>query len=108
MKIQNFEINKLNKEFFKEEYQKHLDEGGTSPQETAITNLIRNNIQNKSYRTYTGGGFYKNGDIVNQYDVVVWFTWAGDPEFMVCFDHDLDSCELLGCNTDGKLTSKVK
>jgi len=108
MKNQEFKTNQWNKEFYEKEHQKHLDEGGSAPKEAAITNLIKNNIKNRSFRPYEGGGYYENGDIVNKYDVVVWFTWSNDPVFMVCFDHDLDCCDLVGCNTKGKLTSKVK
>jgi hypothetical protein len=108
MRNQKFSVNEINESLFKEFEQKHLDGGGGAPKETAITNLVRESIKNKSYRTYNGGGFYDNGDIVNKYDVVVWFTWSGDPEFMVCFDHDLDFCDLYGCNKDGKLTFIAK
>jgi len=95
------ETNKENEELFNKFKQKHLDEGGHAPKESAITNLIKHAIENKSYRTYERGGFYPEGDIVNKYDVVVWFTWGGDPEFMVCLDHDGDFCDLYGACSEG-------
>lgn len=103
-----FSVNKENESLFNQFKQKHLSEGGKAPEEAAITNLIRHHIENKTYRTYLGGGFYENGDIVNKYDVVVWFTWGGDPEFMVCFDHDGDFCDLYGCNKNGQKTFIAK
>jgi len=101
---QVYSVNKENEILYDGFYKKHLKENGTAPKETAITNLIRHHIENKSYRVYNGGGFYENEEIVNKYDVVVWFTWGGDPEFMVCFDHDLDHCRLYGCDNKGNLT----
>lgn len=87
--------------------QKHISEGGTSPGAYAVTEMIKEAIENKTYRTYNGGGFYENGEAVEFYDIVVWFTWGHDPVFQMAGHHDLDSVELFMSNEKGVLCSKM-
>ncbi len=95
------------KEKFESFKQKHLSEGGKSPDAYAVTEMIKEAIENKTYRTYNGGGFYDNGDRVETYDIVVWFTWGNDPVFQMAGHHDLDSVELFMSNENGFLVSKM-
>lgn len=101
-------INIENKNKFEQLKRKHLDEGGTSPDEYAITEIIKESIENRNYKLYSGGGYEKNTtNEILKYDVVVWFTWSNDAQFMIVYDEDGDSLSLYGCNTEGKLTHKM-
>lgn len=93
-----------NKILYEQYQQQHLSENGTAPKAFAITELIKKAIEDKSYIVYKGGGYYPDGSEVKKYDVLVWFTWGRDPEFMVCLDNsEGDSCDLYNCNKNGNL-----
>ena len=52
---------KNKKEKYESLKQLHISENGTAPDAFAVTEMIKEAIENKSYRTYKGGGFYDDG-----------------------------------------------
>lgn len=104
-----WEVNEENKLLFEASKLKHIEEGGKCPNEFAVTELIKQAIVNKSYHLYRGQGRNEDDAFTKKFDVVVWFTWARDPEFMVCLDNEEgDQCDLYNCNKDGQMMTICK
>lgn len=104
------EINEVNKEKFLKYREQHLNDGGTVPDAFAVTELIKDSIINKDYIHYKGGGPYNDDRetmFLKKFDVVVTFTWGGDPDFGVVIDEDLDFCVLLSSDENGQLMKKM-
>jgi len=100
-----------NKTFFEELKQQHINDGGKCPEAFAITELIENAIRNKNYKIYCGGGGYEYNteNEIKKFDIVVWFSWGGDPHFQVCIDNsEGDSCILINFNDKGELVQTIK
>ena len=96
-------VNLENQELYKNYRESHIADDGKHPDAAAITELIKNAIEDKTYKVYHGGGYYPDETPVKVYDVVVYFTWGCDPYFMVCLDNsDGDACELYRSNSDAK------
>lgn len=101
--------NELNKFVYEKYEQQHLKDNGKAPEEFAITQLIKLAIETKNYKVYNGGGIYPDKTSVKNFDVVVWFTMGGAPEFMVCLDNSEGvHCRLYNCDTEGNLFFKLK
>lgn len=96
--------NVKNKLIYDEAYQFHLDDGGTVPDAYAVTEVIKKAIERKEYVIYHGGGYSLDNQPVNEFDVVVRFSMAGDPYFYMCMDNsEGDECDLYRCNEEGEL-----
>ena len=68
------DINLENKIMYDMLWQKHINESGKMPRESAITELIRIAIENRDYKIYLGQGCeYGSTNRIKRYDVVVWF-----------------------------------
>ena len=94
-------INKKNKEKFEKYKELHIKDGGKHPEAYAITEIIENAIESKNYKVYYGGGYDNNGKEIKVYDVVVTFSWGGDPLFQMCIDNsDNDACRLVNSNPE--------
>jgi hypothetical protein len=96
--------NEENRKYYEDRKQFHINDNGTAPEEFAVTELIKRSIADRDYKIYYGGGSDVNANRVLNFDVVVWFSLAGDPYFMVCMDNsEGDECDLYRCNIDGEL-----
>jgi len=100
-------MNVKNKELFDHFVREHNAGGGTSPTETAITNLVHNSLVNREYKIFGGNGEDVDGNDIDLYDVVLWCNMTKDPYFMICVDIDSNDLILVGCNSEGKLIQKV-
>lgn len=103
------EINKTNEEKFNKYREKHIEEGGSAPDSYAVTQLIKDSIIDKDYIYYEGGGPYNDDRetmFLKKFDIVVTFTWFGDPDFGVVIDEDGDFCDLYSSNEKGQLMKK--
>ena len=104
------EVNRDNQNKLREYAKQHREEGGNSAEAYGITQLIKDAILNKSYIVYNGGGPYNDDRetmFLKQYDVVVTFNFAGDPDFGVIIDEDLDFCDIYSSNEKGELLHKM-
>ena len=99
------EVNQLNAEKFLKYKEQHTNDGGNSPHSFALTELIKESLIKKDYIFYKGGGPYNQSNelLLKKYDVVLTFTLANDPEFMVVMDDDGDYCELWSSDKNGNL-----
>jgi len=96
--------NTENQKLYEKAKKFHTDDNGEAPEEYALTELIKKSIADRDYKIYYGGGYDVNAEPILNYDVVVWFSVAGDPYFMVCKDNsEGDYCDLYRCNTDGEI-----
>lgn len=102
------EVNQKNKNLYDYYLTNSITDNCKCPEAAAFTDLIKNAILNKDYIFYNGGGPYNenNKRFIKQYDVVVIFSLANDPEFMVVTDEDGDICVLFKSNNTGNLISK--
>jgi hypothetical protein len=100
--------NHKNEEIYERSVDKHHKEGGSASMAYALTEVIKNEILDKSYLVYNGGGPYgEDGEfLIKRFDVVVTITWGGDPEFWVVMDHDGDCCDLYKSDTQGNVIRK--
>jgi hypothetical protein len=100
--------NHSNENIYESSLDKHSKEGGSASIAYALTEVIKNSILNKSYLIYRGGGPYNDdgGFWIKRFDVVVTFTWGGDPEFWMVMDHDGDCCDLYKSDTQGNVIRK--
>jgi hypothetical protein len=87
----------------------HIKDGGKYPVPYALTGLIEDAIKTKTYKIYSGGGYEHNTTkSIDNYDVVVFFTYGGDPNFMVCVDNsEGDCCELNRSNKECRIIKKL-
>jgi hypothetical protein len=99
--------NKSNLLLFEKYKEEHLNDNGKVPFEFAITSLIENAIENKSYNLYQGDGRNKDGGLTKNYDVIVYFTLSGDPVFGV-FDNCDGESKIYNCDNEGVLQIKYK
>lgn len=103
------DINKEYGELYEDFRRTHIRNGGSMPQEDALTRLVAHAIKTKGYKIYNGGGYDIYDNPIQKYDVVVWFDWANDPFFMVALDvSEGDQCDLYRCNTESELEKIVK
>lgn len=95
-------MNLKNKEKYEKLKEFHTNDGGKHPDAYAITELIKQAIEGRTYKVYYGGGYEHNtNNPIEIFDVVVWFSWGGDPYFKVCVDNsDGDVCELISSNPE--------
>lgn len=93
-------MNIKNKNKYEEYKQFHTNDGGKHPEAYAVTELIKQSILNKDYKIYYGGGYEANTENpIDIYDVVVIFSWGGDPTFKMCMSNEEgDSCTLVSSN----------
>lgn len=105
----NRKVNLENKELYEFYEKRHVDDGGRFPREYAMTELVNHAILTKNYKVYHGGGYeHRSENRIKNYDVVVCFTFANDPYFMICFDNsEGDSCVLYRCNDKCKIETKT-
>ena len=95
-------INLKNQEKY-EQYKKfHTEDGGKNPEAHATTEIIKDAIKEKTYKIYHGGGYeHKTENIIKNFDVVVTFSWGGDPSFQMCVDNsDGDACKIINSNPE--------
>ena len=109
LKIKQKLVNEENKALYEKFMKEHTGNGGQIPEQCALSELVKYAIENKNYKIYYGGGYeHKTKNDIKNYDVVVWFSMAGDPYFMVCMDNsEGDSCDLYRCNSDCKIEKKI-
>jgi len=102
-------VNLENKTLYEKLKQQHIDDGGKHADAYAITELIRQAIIDKTYKQYSGGGYeYRTENIIQNYDVVVWFNFGGDAFFQICMDNsEGDSCVLWNSNAECEFMKKV-
>ena len=97
------QINNENKQLYDKYKDFHTNDGGKHPDAYAITELIKHGITYKNYKIYNGGGCDVNGEPVKNYDVVVSFTFGGDPLFRLCIDNsEGDACRLAVSDAECK------
>lgn len=78
-------------------------DGAPEPRLTAFTNLIEQAIRQKSYK-FTWDVRNEEGEqVMEQMDVMVTFSFAGDPIFWVVMDASYDGniMQLARSNADG-------
>ena len=101
-------VNIKNKELFLSLKQKHLSEKGTHPDAYATTELIKKSIEDRSYSIYRSNGRDIDGNSVREFDVIVTFSLANDPEFCLCIDSsEGDQCDVLTLGDKGELYKSV-
>ncbi len=102
-------VNLENKTLYENLKQQHVEDGGKHADAYAMTELIRRSIIDKTYKHYTGGGYeYRTENRIQNYDVVVWFNFAGDAFFQICMDNsEGDSCVLWNSNAECEFMKKV-
>lgn len=101
-------VNEENEKKFKQFKEEHIKDGGENAIAYAITELIKDSLINKTYKLYSGGGYESNSENpIKKFDVVIWFSFGGDPFIQVCFDNsEGDSCLLINSNPQCTLMSK--
>ena len=92
-------MNNRYKEFYDNEYAKHISENGTMPVECALTNLVCYAIKNKEYNFFTG-----NGDDFKLYDVIAYKNWSDDVMFGVLTERDSNVLYVKTGTANGVIT----
>jgi len=94
-----------NKELYQKFYNQHIKEGGKLPDASALSLLIEHCIRNKKYTIYYDIKRDKNHTpLIDDYEVIVVFNFAGDPTFGLLREDDLEDVIVMG--TDKGLRQK--
>lgn len=94
-----------NEELYKKYYDQHIKEGGKMPDASALALLIEHCIKEKSYYVFREVQRDKdNMPLLNKYDVIVVFNFAGDPTFGLYILDDSEDAILM--SSDKGLTKK--
>jgi hypothetical protein len=75
-------MNNQNREFYRIRVTKHLDDKCALPEAAAVADLVEKAIKEKSYIVF------REGEKVQEWDVIVTFSFGGDPRFGVYHKSD--------------------
>jgi hypothetical protein len=103
MRVCSHQQRKSKMKTYEQLFQTAKGEGAKNPLAKAVTDLIAQAIENKTYK-FVEGIRDRHGNIaLKKWDVIVLFSWANDPVFWAVEDPEYDGnvMRFIRSNSDG-------